>query len=66
MFHHLQVYDQDEVPGSTYSMERALQLYDLAHFEMYWDQDPSGLDTKAIVGWNDDKVCALAGEKEVA
>lgn len=54
----MQVYDQDEIPASTYSMEHALQLYDLPHFEMHWDRDPSGLDTKAVVGWSDDRVRA--------
>lgn len=52
------MYDHDEAPDSPYSVEAALNLYDLQHFEMHWDKDPTGVDTKAIVGWNNDMVGA--------
>jgi hypothetical protein len=57
-----QVYDWDETAGgqaAEYSLEAALGLYDLQHFELHWDKGPGGRDTKAIVGWNDKAVSRL-------
>ena len=41
------------VQASPFSIDTALSLYDLEHFEMFWEKT---LDTKAIVGWNDSTV----------
>ncbi|GAB4817729.1 hypothetical protein N2152v2_004775 [Parachlorella kessleri] len=47
------VYDHDETKGSPFSVDTALSLYDLEHFELFWEK---ALDTKAIMGWNDSTV----------
>lgn len=67
----LQVYDYQEDKGapSHYSPDTALLLYDLDNFECMWEKS---LDTKAVVGWNDDTVsswlnsCWLVGWRACA
>ncbi len=39
--------------SSPFSSDTALSLYDLEHFELFWEKT---LDTKAIVGWNENTV----------
>lgn len=34
-------------------VDAALALWDLEHFELFWERS---LDTKAVVGWNEDTV----------
>lgn len=36
-------------------VDAALALWDLEHFELFWERS---LDTKAVVGWNEDTVRA--------
>ena len=49
----LLVYDHGEQRASPVTPDTALLLYDLEHFEVFWEKS---LDTKAVVGWNDDTV----------
>ncbi|GAB4817731.1 hypothetical protein N2152v2_004777 [Parachlorella kessleri] len=46
-------YDKDETKGTPFTMDTALSLYGLDHFELFWEKT---LDTKAIMGWNDSTV----------
>ncbi|KAI7844547.1 hypothetical protein COHA_001905 [Chlorella ohadii] len=47
------VYDHDEMKASPFNPTTALSLYDLEHFEVFWEKQ---LDTKCCVGWNEDTV----------
>lgn len=47
------VYDYEEVTDSPFDVNTALALWDLEHFELFWEKS---LDTKAIIGFNDDIV----------
>ncbi|PSC73217.1 DEAD-box ATP-dependent RNA helicase 50 isoform A [Micractinium conductrix] len=46
-------YDIAERPDSPFTADTACRLYDLEHFEVFWEKS---LDTKAVVGWNSDTV----------
>ena len=54
----LQVYEYEEVSDTPFTSKDALALYDLEHFEVFWEKS---LDTKAVVGWNSDTVGGGAG-----
>jgi hypothetical protein len=54
----LLVYDHGEQRASPVTADTALLLYDLEHFEVFWEKS---LDTKAVVGWNSDMVGGGAG-----
>ena len=54
----LLVYDHGEQRASPVTADTALLLYDLEHFEVFWEKS---LDTKAVVGWNSDTVGGGAG-----
>ncbi|GAB4817725.1 hypothetical protein N2152v2_004771 [Parachlorella kessleri] len=57
-------YDQGETKASPFNIDTALSLYELEHFEMFWEKT---LDTKAIMGWNDSTiVIAFRGTASLA
>ena len=55
------MYEYEEVSDTPFTSKDALALYDLEHFEVFWEKS---LDTKVVAGWNDDTVSRMMGNRQ--
>lgn len=46
-------YESEHIKDNLYSLDTAMKLYDLDHFELLWERKE---DTKVLLAWNQDRI----------